>query len=513
MGKVLMSISILFFNVLNVNASCIQGNCSNGYGKLLMKYGGYYEGTFKQSKFHGSGKLVFRDGSVYTGSFENNTMSGYGTFQYKTGHQYNGNFMANKKEGEGTIRMANGDIYVGQWSNDQMNGNGIYTFKDKTRFEGQFKNNMFEGEGTMTSSSGIKTKGYWKENKYISPNTLQSLKNCNLEYCHKNEGEYTYQNGTKLTGYFIDGKPNGTCTVRYPEGSIYTGEWQYDTPNGSGILKRADGKTHNGTWKNGKLIQPANTTQYVKNTLSKPTKTSNETQIHALIVGVADYNHMPSLKYTDDDAYRLYSFLKSPEGGAVKDENIHILIDEAATSTNINEKMNQINRQSNTNDIVMVYLAGHGVNGYFLPYDFDGRSNKISYESIQNAIEINNAKNKIIIVDACHSGSIQNRGPLDIQLQDFYTKLNMTSKSTTFITSSKSEETSLESSGIRQGVFSHYLINGLKGKANKNNDGYISLGELFEYISINVKQYTGNRQTPVIHGDFDTNLPMAMIRK
>ena len=46
---------------------------------------------------------------------------------------------------------------------------------------------------------------------------------------------------------------------------------------------------------------------------------------------MASYKHMPALQYTDDDAYRMYAFLKSPEGGALKDEQIKILVDDAAT--------------------------------------------------------------------------------------------------------------------------------------------------------------------------------------
>ena len=38
-------------------------------------------------------------------------------------------------------------------------------------------------------------------------------------------------------------------------------------------------------------------------------------KIYALLVGVSRYDKFEALKYTDDDAYRMYAFLKSPEGG------------------------------------------------------------------------------------------------------------------------------------------------------------------------------------------------------
>lgn len=40
----------------------------------------------------------------------------------------------------------------------------------------------------------------------------------------------------------------------------------------------------------------------------KPEK--QKLKIWAVIVGVAKYEHMPALKYADDDAYRIYAHLK-----------------------------------------------------------------------------------------------------------------------------------------------------------------------------------------------------------
>ena len=78
--------------------------------------------------------------------------------------------------------------------------------------------------------------------------------------------------------------------------------------------------------------------------------------------------------------------------------------------------------------------------------------------------------------------------------------------------SSKGEETSLESSGLRQGVFSHFLIRGLKGEADLNSDKVISVQELYDYIYNNVRAYTGNRQSPVIKGTYDPQMPVAGVR-
>ncbi|MBK9679001.1 MAG: caspase family protein [Saprospiraceae bacterium] len=64
-------------------------------------------------------------------------------------------------------------------------------------------------------------------------------------------------------------------------------------------------------------------------------KQMTKSKIWTVVVGVARYEHMPALRYSDDDAYRIYAFLKSPEGRALKDDQIKILVDEDATRDKI----------------------------------------------------------------------------------------------------------------------------------------------------------------------------------
>jgi len=62
-------------------------------------------------------------------------------------------------------------------------------------------------------------------------------------------------------------------------------------------------------------------------------------------------------------------------------------------------------------------------------------------------------------------------------ISTFYEQLAQAEGGTALFLSSKSEEeeTSLESSGLRQGVFSHFLIRGLKGEADADNDRLVTI--------------------------------------
>jgi uncharacterized caspase-like protein len=78
--------------------------------------------------------------------------------------------------------------------------------------------------------------------------------------------------------------------------------------------------------------------------------------------------------------------------------------------------------------------------------------------------------------------------------------------------SSKKEEYSLESEGLRQGIFSHFLIKGLKGDADTNGDKIVSVTELYKYVYGSVRDYTKMAQTPILAGRFDEDMPVGVVR-
>ena len=124
------------------------------------------------------------------------------------------------------------------------------------------------------------------------------------------------------------------------------------------------------------------------------------------------------------------------------------------------------------------------------------------------------AKHKICYADACHSGSLlAAKSAFASSLIYFYDELDKSSGGTAFMMSSKSKEFSLEDGGLRQGIFSHFLIRGLKGEADLNKNKTITVKELFDWVYTKVREYTGLAQTPMIAGDYDEKMPVGFIRE
>jgi hypothetical protein len=363
--------------------------------------------------------------------------------------------------------------------------------------------------------------------------------------CMNGEGKFQYHDKSTYEGQFVNRKAEGYGVCKYANGNIYKGEWENHTFNGKGILTYKNGIVYSGIWKNGKLqsriapeeIQLQVATRSIKpkgerfadeGKALKPGKgqvriaaqqklkakkkvAENPIKIWALVVGVASYEHMPPLNYTDDDAYRMFAFLRSPEGGAVPDEQIHVLIDEGATRKNILSQMERLFYKADSNDVILFYFSGHGLQNSFLPIDFDGHLKQVKHDEIKAIFEKSPAKYKMCIADACHAGGMGKSK--DINASSFYYKaFNEAKGGTAFMLSSKAKEISIENAGLRQGIFTHFLIKGMKGRADKNTDNIVTVQEVYDYVHYNVRFYTHNYQNPVLFGDYDKKMPVSVLK-
>jgi len=562
-----------------LTAQCKSGDCKNGTGIYIYPSGAKYIGQFKNGEIHGSGACYYTDGKKYQGQWANRYPEGRGTMTFadgatwtgawKRGHPIDkrgkiikdlfpgkddeiaedniqsGCLKGDCKDGQGVFAYADGSKYDGQFINGQIDGFGTFHFVNGDKYIGSFKKGHSHGKGTFYHKDGTKTTGDWSEGEYVGNPVIEAgREGCIAGDCDNARGTYVYEKGeAKYDGMFKNELPHGQGVVYYSNGERYKGNWAYGSFFGFGSLFTLDGAEVKGWWVKGNYmgidkpqdfdeilasaggneaeediieeIVEEHTKELSPSELQAAIREKAGFKVYAVIVGIASYNHMPSLRYTDDDAYQMGIFLKSPAGGALPDDQIRLLIDDQATKGNIIKTMKEVFGKAGPNDLVMLYFSGHGLKGSFLPINYDGFNNKLAHEEINRIMGSSNAKYKLCIADACHSGSLfaaRSTSELSV-LETYYKTLGQSEAGTALLMSSKSDETSLESSGLRQGVFSHYLIRGLKGEADKNTNGIVSISELYNFINHGVKDYTGNRQSPIIKGDYDPNMTVAVTLK
>ncbi|MFC1546235.1 caspase family protein [bacterium] len=164
----------------------------------------------------------------------------------------------------------------------------------------------------------------------------------------------------------------------------------------------------------------------------------------------------------------------------------------------------------NKDDRVLVFFSGHGLTldtvhekkkqGFLAP--IDGKKEEpfstcISMDVINQLSERIPAKQILFIVDACNSGLVllRNKGDkkdktLKRRIESFLTQARQA------MTAGQSTQSSQISSEHQQSIYTHYLLEGLKGSADSDKDGVVSIHELHTYTYSKVSVSTDNTQTP-----------------
>ncbi len=243
--------------------------------------------------------------------------------------------------------------------------------------------------------------------------------------------------------------------------------------------------------------------------------------VRALVIGISNYKNLPlekQLEYAADDAMGFYRFLLS-RPDIIQPQNIITFFNEEATDkTRIKTTLyNLIVKESEKNDLVILYFAGHGdvqnfsrgtEEGFLLLHDVsrDGDymapgNDVIEISDLQKYISLAPDGVKVLLItDACRSGKLASNqkaasrvlGALIQEWQDTYK-----------LVSSQPNQLSYENRkwGGGHGVFSYYLLYGMKGLADVNNDQQIQFYELFDFVKKRVQEATNYNQIPKAKGD------------
>lgn len=503
---------------------CVLGNCQSEFSIIKYPNGSKYIGEIKNGKFTNHGIFYFKDGSKYIGEWKNHQFHGEGKFYYKDGREKVGIWQYGKMttvratnegcisgdctDGYGVFIAENGRKHINYIQKGELTRSVIY-YEDGSKYVGTTTNYQKEGNGIFYKADGSIEEGKWARGQFLGAN--KQGKGCISGNCNNGQGTYIYNNSTKYYGSFANSLANGKGICYYADGDVYVGYWKEHNFHGEGVLYGTDGTVEEGNWTNGKL-EVKSGSERMHDFMEDGNTT---TKVWAILVGVSSYKHMKPLRYTDDDAYRFHSFLKSPEGGAIPDERMSVLVDESATKEAILKKLKDVATRAGKNDCILFYFSGHGMKGAFLPIDFDGTNIKLEHSEINNIFSRSKAKTKIVIADACHSGSFDTNAKdatVNSMIGQYYKALENAHGGTALLLSSKAEETSIESNGLRQGIFSHFLIRGLKGAGDENDNKIVTVQELFRYVEANVSTYTNGYQTPIILGKYDKNIPLGVIR-
>ena len=192
----------------------------------------------------------------------------------------------------------------------------------------------------------------------------------------------------------------------------------------------------------------------------------------ALIIGINYYEHGSPLYGCVDDAHAVKAVLERHDGGSVNFDCMLHTGTGPSDHVDRSEMKDGIEELFKTEaEIALFYFAGHGhieaTGGYLLASNSSRGDEGVSLSEILTFANASPAKNKIIILDSCHSG-IAGTSPTNEQLASLAEGL-------TILTASTKDQYATEENG--RGVFTTLLVDALNGSA-ANLTGDITPGSV-----------------------------------
>jgi hypothetical protein len=252
-------------------------------------------------------------------------------------------------------------------------------------------------------------------------------------------------------------------------------------------------------------------------------------QKYALIIGISRYRNsgaIRNLEYADVDARSIYEFLQQPAAGGFSRENMLLLSNEDATLASIRKALTDFVARASTDDLLLIFFAGHGAPDQFAPQNLYVITHDTQVENMPKTalampellryVEQNiKSKRVVLLMDACHSAGVSTDGTRDLPnnlANQYLERLLYHEEGRAVITSSDVNEKSHESKkwGNGHGVFTYYILDGLKGRADFNRDRLVSVGELFRYVRQKVRLDTNFVQNPRMLTGANENLALAV---
>jgi len=246
---------------------------------------------------------------------------------------------------------------------------------------------------------------------------------------------------------------------------------------------------------------------------------------YAVIIGIDRYRdaRIPPLQFSRGDARALFRVLSDSDRWGIPREHINLLLNEDATRDNIRSAMGaQLRRRAG---MVYIYFSGYGapalnlasrsgrpaIEKYLLPADAnpeDLPGSAISLAEIKEFLEWRQAEQAVLLLDTSFSPGEGGRSfrnphfPASIELTDREFEI-LAGEGTAILAACKAGEVALELAPVGHGLFTYFLLEGLKGQVIQEEKAQILLDDLYEYVYANVQYHArkfGREMQPLCAG-------------
>lgn len=226
---------------------------------------------------------------------------------------------------------------------------------------------------------------------------------------------------------------------------------------------------------------------------------ASDAAIRVILVGVSEHNdrQIPPLPNAGADMKDLVDALQH---AGIHQNAQHVIMVQLfgtplaggtpPTRQNILQALSQQAESASADDILLFYFTGHAVTdaagrACLLPCDATITSGQnlesvISVNDLRTQLESSPAGHKVVVIDSCYSGGFARQNPV-VPIARAFSDANIYT-----ITSSSDDELSVIWPSRRQSLATRWLCHGLRGGADRDLDGTVSMDELFGFLEQNV---------------------------
>jgi uncharacterized caspase-like protein len=245
---------------------------------------------------------------------------------------------------------------------------------------------------------------------------------------------------------------------------------------------------------------------------------------YAVIVGIGRYRdaQVRRLNYACDDATALREVLVDPDFGAFPEENVKLLLNADASLRSIKGAIGKwLFQNAGPQATAVVFFAGHGgleadkeghekdgLAKYLLPWDAEPEdlfSTGLSDSEFRRLLNAIKAQSVVVFLDACYAAGVTARGARNVAVvSNPFARLSE-GQGRLVIASAQPNQQSWEDDSLGHGIFTHHLLEALRGEADRNADGCVSAYEVFAHLQQRVpesaRRLSNSVQQPMLCGE------------
>jgi hypothetical protein len=224
---------------------------------------------------------------------------------------------------------------------------------------------------------------------------------------------------------------------------------------------------------------------------------------YAVILGLETYSSIPMVRFASRDATWMKEYATKALG--IPESNIYFKTNDQITKNEFDKVFGSggwlDKRITAGKSEVIFYYAGHGVpakdnKAYLVPYDGDPNYAMLTcfpVEQIYTSLNRMKLKHSLVIMDACFTGMNRDNQPLFADARPVFLKADLPSgfANLSILAGAASDQMSNAYPDKKHGLFSYFLMKGMQGVADSNQDKKLTLQELGDYVKTEVSKQAG----------------------